>query len=129
MSGAATSPAAGATTTDDAPGLLDAILSNHNYPPVIERLLAEALTLTALLGTTLKDVGGQLTVQAQSQNGVIDLLVCDYKGGEMRGYVRHDVDRLAAAPVDPSLIRRRRSGAALPVISPRRGTAASSILV
>ena len=83
--------------------VLDAILSNHDYPPVIERLLAEALTLTALLGTTLKEVGGQLTLQAQSQGGVIDLLVCDYKGGEMRGYVRHDPDRLAEAPADPSL--------------------------
>lgn len=83
--------------------VLDAILSNHGYPPVIERLLAEALTLTALFGTLLKDVGGQLTIQAQSEGGVIDLLVCDYKGGEMRGYVRHDPDRLAEAPVDPSL--------------------------
>ena len=83
--------------------VLDAILANHGYPPVIERLLAEALTLTALLGTTLKDAGGQLTLQAQSQSGVIDLLVCDYKGGEMRGYVRHDPDRLAEAPADPSL--------------------------
>ena len=69
----------------------------------IERLLAEALTLTALLGTTLKDAGGQLTVQAQSKGGVIDLLVCDYRGGEMRGYVRHDPERLAEAPADPSL--------------------------
>ncbi len=83
--------------------VLDAILSNHGYPPAIERLLAEALTLTALLGTTLKDAGGQLTLQAQSNGGVIDLLVCDYKGGEMRGYVRHDPDRLAEAPADPSL--------------------------
>jgi molecular chaperone Hsp33 len=83
--------------------VLDSILANHGYPPVIERLLAEALTLTALFGTTLKDVGGQLTVQVQSQGGVIDLLVCDYKGGEMRGYVRHDPERLAEAPVDPSL--------------------------
>jgi molecular chaperone Hsp33 len=35
--------------------VLDAILANHGYPPAIERLLAEALTLTALLGSTLKD--------------------------------------------------------------------------
>ena len=35
--------------------VLDEILANHNYPPVVERLLAEALTLTALLGTLLKD--------------------------------------------------------------------------
>ncbi len=82
---------------------LDAILSRHDYPPAVARLLAEALALTALLGSTLKDKAGQMTVQAQTEGGVIDLLVCDYRGGEMRGYVRHDPDRLAEAPVDPSL--------------------------
>ena len=82
---------------------LDAVLAAHGYPPVIGRLLAEALTLTALLGSTLKDAGGQLTLQAQAEGGVVDLLVCDYKGGELRGYVRHDADRLAEAPADPSL--------------------------
>ncbi len=83
--------------------VLDAILGNHNYPPAIERVFAEALTLTALLGSTLKNAEGQLTLQAQTEGGVIDLLVCDYRGGEMRGYLRHDADRLAEAPVDPSL--------------------------
>lgn len=83
--------------------VLDSILANHGYPPVIERVLAEALTLTALLGSTLKNSEGQLTLQAQTEGGVIDLLVCDYRGGEMRGYLRHDPDRLAEAPVDPSL--------------------------
>ena len=82
---------------------LDAILANHGYPPAIERVLAEALTVTALLGSTLKDVGGQLTLQAQTDGGAIDLLVCDYRGGEMRGYLRHDADRLAEMPADPSL--------------------------
>ena len=83
--------------------VLDTVLANHGYPPVIERLLAEALTLTALLGSLLKDPGGQMTLQAQTENGIVDLLVCDYLGGELRGYVRHDPDRLAEAPSDPSL--------------------------
>jgi molecular chaperone Hsp33 len=83
--------------------VLDSILANHGYPPVIERVLAEALTLTALLGSTLKNSEGQLTLQAQTEGGVIDLLVCDYRNGELRGYLRHDPDRLAEAPVDPSL--------------------------
>ncbi|MCA1654548.1 MAG: Hsp33 family molecular chaperone HslO [Sphingomicrobium sp.] len=82
---------------------LDAILANHDYPPVIERLLAEALALTALLGTLLKDPGGQMTLQAQAPGGIIDLLVCDYLGGELRGYVRHDAERLADAGPNPSL--------------------------
>ena len=82
---------------------IDAILANHQYPPVIETLLAEALVLTALLGSLLKDGGGQMTLQAQTENGIVDLLVCDYLNGELRGYVRHDADRLAEAGPAPSL--------------------------
>src|SRR3546814_7575001 len=52
--------------------VLDAILSAHSYPPVIAQLLAEALTLAALLGTMLKDADGQLTLQAQTENGVVE---------------------------------------------------------
>jgi molecular chaperone Hsp33 len=83
--------------------VLDAILSNHGYPPVIDKLLAEALVLTALLGSLLKDPSGQLTIQAQTENGIVGLLVCDYLGGELRGYVRHDSDRLAEAGPNPTL--------------------------
>ena len=82
---------------------LDTILANHGYPPVIEQLLAEALVLTALLGSQLKDPSGQLTIQAQTKAGLVELLVCDYKGGELRGYVRHDPERLAEAGPNPSL--------------------------
>ena len=82
---------------------IDAILANHHYPPVIETLLAEALALTALLGSLLKDGGGQMTLQAQTDNGIVDLLVCDYLNGELRGYVRHDPVRLAEAGPAPSM--------------------------
>ncbi|MFD1612417.1 Hsp33 family molecular chaperone HslO [Sphingomonas tabacisoli] len=83
--------------------VLDQILSAHAYPPVIERLLAEALALTALLGATLKDESGQMTLQAQTEAGPVELLVCDYKDGELRGYVQFDADKLAAMPADPTL--------------------------
>ena len=83
--------------------VIDAVLANHGYPPVIEKLLAEALTLTALLGSLLKEPEGQLTLQAQTQGGIIDLMVCDYLGGELRGYVRHDPERLADASSQPGL--------------------------
>jgi molecular chaperone Hsp33 len=82
---------------------LDTILAAHSYPPTLARLLAEALVLAALLGSTLKHAEGQLTIQAQAQGGPVDLLVVDYRGGEMRGYLRHDAERLAAAPADASL--------------------------
>jgi molecular chaperone Hsp33 len=83
--------------------VLDDVLSAHDYPAPIARILSEALVLTALLGAMLKDAGGQLTLQAQTESGIIDLLVCDYKGGELRGYVRFDAARLAAESHIPSL--------------------------
>jgi molecular chaperone Hsp33 len=83
--------------------VVDAILSSHRYPPVIERLMAEALVLTALFGSLLKEPGGQVTLQAQTEAGIIDLMVCDYLGGELRGYIRHDPERLADAGPNPSL--------------------------
>lgn len=82
---------------------LDAILSAHAYPPAIEALLAEALTLCALMGSTLKDEAGQLTMQTRTDAGVVQLLVCDYRGGELRGYIQYDADKLAAAPEHPTL--------------------------
>ncbi|HVI06293.1 MAG TPA: Hsp33 family molecular chaperone HslO [Sphingomicrobium sp.] len=83
--------------------VVDSILFNHGYPPIIEKLLAEALTLTALLGSLLKEPEGQLTLQAQTEGGIIDLLVCDYLGGELRGYVRHDPARLDGVASVPDL--------------------------
>jgi molecular chaperone Hsp33 len=82
---------------------LDTILNSHGYPPAIEKLLAEALTLAALLGSTLKHDEGKLTIQAQAEGGVIELLVVDYQAGQLRGYIRHDPDRLGEMPVSPSL--------------------------
>jgi len=83
--------------------VLDEILSAHDYPAPVARILAEALVLTALLGATLKEAGGQLTLQAQTESGVIDLIVADFRGGELRGYVRFDPERLAEQPARPSL--------------------------
>jgi molecular chaperone Hsp33 len=78
--------------------VLDEILSAHDYPAPIARILSEALVLTALLGSLLKEPEGQLTLQAQTEAGIIDLLVCDYRGGELRGYVRFDKERLLDLP-------------------------------
>ena len=83
--------------------VVDSVLSSHEYPPVIEKLMAEALVLAALFGSLLKEAEGQVTLQAQTENGIIDLLVCDYLRGELRGYIRHDPQRLADAGPNPSL--------------------------
>jgi molecular chaperone Hsp33 len=82
---------------------LEDILAAHPYPPALKHLLSEALVLTALMGALLKDEGGQLTLQAQADDGIVSLLVCDYRGGELRGYARHDEDRLAQLGALPSL--------------------------
>lgn len=82
---------------------LDQILSAHDYPPSIKHLLAEALVLASLMGTLLKQEGAQLTMQAQTEGGAIRLLVCDYRAGELRGYVDFDSERVAELGSNPSL--------------------------
>ena len=84
--------------------VLGQILSAHDYPAPIRDLLSEALVLAALMGSLLKDQGSQLTMQVQSEGGAVDLLVCDYRDGELRGYVRHDDALLTALSDDPSLV-------------------------
>jgi molecular chaperone Hsp33 len=83
--------------------VLDQILAAHDYPPAIKHLLAEALVLTALMGGLLKSEGSQLTMQAQAQGAVVELLVCDYLDGALRGYVKHDPQRVAMLGANPSL--------------------------
>jgi molecular chaperone Hsp33 len=83
--------------------VLDRILAAHDYPASAQRLLAEALVLTALMGGLLKREGSQLTMQAQTTGGAVELLVCDYRDGELRGYLKHDSERLAGLGDAPSL--------------------------
>lgn len=73
--------------------VLDEILNAHDYPSAVLHMLGEALVLTALMGGLLKEENAQLTMQAQTRDGPIRLLVCDYRNGEMRGYVDLDEER------------------------------------
>lgn len=82
---------------------LDDILAAHDYPPPITHLLAEALVLATLMGGLLKDDGSQVTMQAQTEAGAVRLLVCDYKAGQLRGYVDFDAAALAELGANPSL--------------------------
>jgi len=83
--------------------VLQKILAAHAYAPAVKKLLAEALVVTALLGGLLKRAGSQLTLQAQTEGGIVELLVCDYRDGELRGYVKHDLERLSRLGAKPSL--------------------------
>lgn len=74
---------------------LDAILSRHDYPPPVSRLLAEAIVLAVLLGSSLK-INGRFTLQTET-DGPVDMLVVDYRsGGAIRAYARFDAERIAA---------------------------------
>lgn len=84
-------------------GLLDDVLSAHDYPVPITHLLSEALVLAALMGGLLKGEKAQLTMQAQTQGGIVRLLVCDYRDGALRGYVDFDAERLTTLGANPSL--------------------------
>lgn len=75
---------------------LDAILTRHNYPAPVARLLGEAVVLTALIGSSLK-FEGKLILQTQT-DGPVNLIVVDFEAPDgMRGYARFDHDMVLKA--------------------------------
>ncbi len=86
-------------------GVLDQVLKQHAYPPLIEALVAEAALLTALIGQSIK-LRWKLSLQIRGK-GPARLIATDYYGplseGEparVRAYASFDADRLdhSAAP-------------------------------
>jgi len=75
---------------------IDTILSRHNYPPPVAKLVGEAIVLTVLLGSTLK-FEGRFILQTQS-DGPVRMLVIDYTTpGKVRACARFDKTRVADA--------------------------------
>ncbi len=73
---------------------IDTVLTRHDYPEPVSKLLGEAVTLTAMLGAALK-FDGKFILQTKS-DGPVDFLVAHYDApGKVRGYARFDADRLA----------------------------------
>ena len=69
--------------------VLDNILSRHDYPEPVARLLGEMTVLTVLLGTSLK-FDGKFIAQAQTE-GPVSLLVVDFTTPDaIRAYARFD---------------------------------------
>ncbi|MCC0028902.1 MAG: Hsp33 family molecular chaperone [Brucellaceae bacterium] len=69
--------------------ILDAVLARHAYPEPVAALLAEAMVVTALVGTSLK-FDGRFTLQSQT-DGPVSLIVVDFKTpSSMRAYARFD---------------------------------------
>ena len=63
--------------------MLDGILEQHDYPPVVEALVAEMAVLTALIGQTIK-LRWKLSLQVQS-NGPVRMIATDYFGPKAEG--------------------------------------------
>ncbi|MCC6779624.1 MAG: Hsp33 family molecular chaperone [Hyphomicrobiales bacterium] len=77
---------------------IDTILSRHDYPTPVAKLLGEAVVLTVLLGSTLK-FEGRFILQTQS-DGPVRMLVVDYRTpGRIRACASFDSARVEAAMV------------------------------
>jgi molecular chaperone Hsp33 len=74
---------------------LDAIIARHDYPPAVSKLLAEAIVLAVLLGSSLK-FEGKFILQAET-DGPVDMIVVDFRTPDaIRAYARFDRERVAA---------------------------------
>jgi molecular chaperone Hsp33 len=72
---------------------LDLILSSHDYPDPVARILGDAVMVAALVGDALK-FDGRLIVQA-SGNGPVNFVVAEYTSGEgVRGFASMDRERV-----------------------------------
>ena len=75
---------------------VDAILTSHDYPLPVAKLLGEAIVLTTMLGSALK-FEGRFILQTQS-DGPVRMLVVDFTSpGRVRACARFDAERVAAA--------------------------------
>src|ERR1043165_5746006 len=76
--------------------LVDEILSGHNYPEPVAKLLGEAIVLGVLLGTALK-FEGRFILQTKT-DGPVPMLVVDFMTPDkVRACARFDKDRIEAA--------------------------------
>ena len=103
--------------------LVDQILSAHNYPDPVARVLGDLLALTALMGSQLK-FNGTLTIQARG-TGALTLLVADYEHdasdettGHLRGYAQFDPDILGLLGKAPSFMGMMKQGYLVITIDP-----------
>ena len=78
---------------------VDAILTSHDYPPPVAKLLGEAVVLTVMLGSALK-IEGRFILQTQG-DGPVRMLVVDFTTpGKVRACARFDKARVEKALAD-----------------------------
>ncbi|MGZ9809277.1 Hsp33 family molecular chaperone HslO [Pseudoroseicyclus sp. H15] len=80
-------------------GVLDELLSQHDYPPLVESLVAEVALITALIGQSIK-LRWKLSVQVRG-DGPVRIIAADYYGPEeeggqarIRAWASYDTERL-----------------------------------
>src|SRR5246500_1642107 len=83
---------------------VDTILSSHDYPAPVAKLLGEAIVLTVMLGSSLK-FDGRFILQTQG-DGPVRMLVVDFTSpSNVRACARFDAkrvaDAIAAGEVEP----------------------------
>ncbi|MGA8171279.1 MAG: Hsp33 family molecular chaperone [Methylocystis sp.] len=84
---------------------VDKILSHYDYPTPVARVLGEAVTLAALLGSILES-HGRFQLQTRG-DGAVEMIVVDYDApGRLRGFVRYDPARVGAAEPASQLLGR-----------------------
>ncbi len=72
---------------------LDEVLTRHDYPQPVGKLLGEAIVLTTLLGSSLK-FDGRFILQTQT-DGPVSFLIVDFQAPDrLRAYARFDAKRL-----------------------------------
>src|SRR5712692_9480061 len=72
---------------------LDDVLTRHDYPAPVGKLLGEAIVLTTLLGSSLK-FEGRFILQTQT-DGPVSVLIVDFQEPDrLRAYARFDAKRL-----------------------------------
>ena len=83
---------------------VQAVVSAHDYPPDVARVLGEAQAIAGVIAGTLK-FDGVLTFQIKG-DGPVNMLVVDVTSdGAMRGYAQFDDKKLAAVSAQPGAVK------------------------
>src|SRR5258708_1447775 len=84
---------------------LDDILTKHDYPAPVGKLLGEAIVLTTLLGSSLK-FDGRFILQTQT-DGPVSFLIVDFQAPDrLRASARYDAKRLVTGQDSAALLGR-----------------------
>ncbi len=82
---------------------IDQLLKRHDYPEAVSKLVAEAVTLAALLGSTLK-LEGRFQLQTKT-DGPVSMLIVDFDApSNLRALARFDLARVTRTPAGENLL-------------------------